>query len=69
MSIRDRMFWEGEARKLGFNTPTMSQRLYTYDEDGEPVCCNPGGHSFVCEDVESGEGRSYCEYCLADGDA
>lgn len=49
----------------------MNQRLYDLDEDGEPVCTNPGGHSFVCEDVDGlyAEGRSYCEYCLADGDA
>lgn len=47
----------------------MTTRFYTFDDDGEPVCCNPGGHEFVCEEVESGEGRSYCQWCLADGDA
>lgn len=38
-------------------------------EDEEPRCTNPGGHSFVIEDTDHGEGRSYCEWCGADGDA
>lgn len=67
MSIRDRMFWEGEARKLGIHTPTMEP--VESDDGYPPPCTNGHGHSWVCEDVESGEGRSYCEYCLADGDA
>ena len=47
------------------------------DLDDEPKCTNPEGHSFVCSgtayggDDESyrGEGRCYCEWCGADGDA
>jgi hypothetical protein len=47
------------------------------DDDDEPKCTNPNGHSFVCSGVayggddESyhGEGRCYCEWCGADGDA
>jgi len=42
-----------------------------------PPCSNPGGHSWVYTgtayggDDESymGEGRVYCEFCGADGDA
>jgi hypothetical protein len=42
-----------------------------YDDDGEPICTNPGGHSWVTQkgDDIAGEGRSYCEWCGADGDA
>lgn len=48
------------------------------DEDGaDAPCTNPGGHDFQCSgtayggDDESyhGEGRSYCIWCGADGDA
>lgn len=47
------------------------------DEDADDACCNPGGHSWVYTgtayggDDESyfGEGRCYCEFCGADGDA
>ncbi len=43
----------------------------------DDACCNPGGHSWVYTgtayggDDESyfGEGRCYCEWCGADGDA
>lgn len=48
-----------------------------YDEDGEPICNNPGGHEWAFTgtqyggDDESymGEGRCYCVHCGADGDA
>lgn len=43
--------------------------MFEDEYEDENKCENPGGHSFVCEDCDSGEGRSYCEYCLADGDA
>lgn len=54
----------------------MSKPRYELDEDGEPVCTNPGGHVFVCsgtayggdDDSYHGEGRCYCIYCGADGD-
>jgi hypothetical protein len=47
------------------------------DRDGEFICSNPEGHEFECTgtayggDDESyhGEGRCYCIYCGADGDA
>jgi len=40
------------------------------DEDPQP-CTDPRGHSWVIQDTEEieGEGRSYCEWCGADGDA
>lgn len=48
-----------------------------FDDDGEPRCTNPGGHEFECTgtayggDDESyfGEGRCFCVWCGADGDA
>lgn len=43
-----------------------------FDGDGDPDegCTNKGGHSFVTADTDNGgDGRSYCEFCLADGDA
>lgn len=40
------------------------------EDDSEPDCSNPGGHSWVTADEDNGgDGRSYCEWCLADGDA
>lgn len=45
----------------------------TTDDDGYPGPCphDPDGkHSWVTADEDNGgDGRSYCEYCLADGDA
>jgi hypothetical protein len=47
-------------------------------EDGyDDKCTDPGGHSWVYtgtayggdDDSYHGEGRSYCEFCGADGDA
>jgi hypothetical protein len=48
-----------------------------YDDDGYPICSNPKGHEWACTgssyggDDESyhGEGRCYCIWCGADGDA
>lgn len=38
--------------------------------EDEGACTNPAGHSFVCADVDNGgDGRTYCEWCGADGDA
>lgn len=47
------------------------------DDGADPPCTNPKGHEFVCTgtqyggDDESyfGEGRCYCVWCGADGDA
>lgn len=47
------------------------------DDDGVPRCSNPKGHSWVCSGTAyggdderwHGEGRCYCEWCGADGDA
>lgn len=48
------------------------------DFDGQDdACSDPGGHSWVCtgteyggdDDSYHGEGRCYCEFCGADGDA
>lgn len=36
-----------------------------YDEDGEAICSNRRGHSWVCRDDD--EEISYCEWCGADG--
>jgi hypothetical protein len=55
----------------------MSSPLSDYDPEDFDRCTNPDGHSFVCTgtayggDDESymGEGRCYCEWCGADGDA
>lgn len=50
-----------------------------YDEDGEPICTNPSGkgHEWAFTGTQyggddesySGEGRSICVHCGADGDA
>jgi hypothetical protein len=41
-----------------------------YDDDPNEGCTNKGGHEFVEEDTgERPEGRSYCQWCGADGDA
>ena len=48
-----------------------------HDDDGEPICSNPGGHEFECTGTQyggdderwGGEGRSLCIHCGADGDA
>lgn len=37
------------------------------DEDGQPICTNPGGHEFQT-DIEEHE-RCLCIHCGADGDA
>lgn len=34
---------------------------YTYDEDGEVICSDPGGHSWVISDEN--ENVCYCENC------
>ena len=47
-----------------------------YDEEGQPICTNPGGHEWSYTgtayggDDESyfGEGRCLCVHCGADGD-
>lgn len=46
-------------------------------EDLDDGCTDPGGHSWVCtgtayggdDERYCGEGRTYCEFCGADGDA
>jgi hypothetical protein len=40
------------------------------DEDDGMRCTNPGGHEFVIQEGDDihGEGRSYCQWCGADGD-
>jgi hypothetical protein len=41
-----------------------------FDADPNEGCPNKGGHEFIEEDTDDGsEGRSYCQHCLADGDA
>lgn len=51
----------------------MSTLFFSDIEDSDDYDLQPcgewSGHSWVCEDAEIGEGRSYCEYCGADGDA
>jgi hypothetical protein len=55
-------------------TPQTGKPIF--DEDGEPKCCNPGGHEWAYTgtayggDDEShfGEGRCYCIWCGMDGD-
>lgn len=55
----------------------MADFPYEDDNDGEPVCTNPKGHEWAYTgtqyggDDESyfGEGRCYCIWCGADGDA
>jgi hypothetical protein len=55
----------------------VARRERAADDDPNDRCTNPGGHSWVCTgtqyggDDESyhGEGRCYCEWCGADGDA
>lgn len=47
------------------------------DFDGEPRCTNPEGHEWAYsgsayggdDDSYCGEGRCYCVWCGADGDA
>jgi hypothetical protein len=51
--------------------------MFDGDDDPDEGCSNKGGHEFVCSgtayggDDESyhGEGRCYCQWCGADGDA
>lgn len=51
--------------------------VLTIDDDDSDACSDPGGHSWVYTgtayggDDESyfGEGRCYCEFCGAGGDA
>lgn len=43
-----------------------------FDDDPDPNerCSNKGGHEFVTADEDNGgDGRSYCQWCSADGDA
>jgi hypothetical protein len=55
-------------RIVGFDRPDHDDDMFDADDEGE---CphNKRGHSFVTEDVDRGEGRSYCQWCNADGDA
>lgn len=60
--------------EAGDTKRTMEEVLDPPDpapEDDEPRCVNSRGHSFVIQDTEEirGEGRSYCQWCGADGDA
>lgn len=43
----------------------------TDEDDGyPPPCIDRNGHSWVVADEDNGgDGRCYCEYCGADGDA
>jgi hypothetical protein len=52
---------------LGERDPTEAEAAA---DDSEDKCSNPGGHSWVTADEDNGgDGRSYCQHCLADGDA
>lgn len=44
---------------------TARRTLDGDDEDGEAICSNRRGHSWVCRDDD--EEISYCEWCGADG--
>lgn len=52
-------------------------RLPFDDDAADPPCTNPGGHEFECTGVlyggdderYHGEGRCFCIWCGADGDA
>lgn len=46
--------------------PVIDATGPSYDDDGNAICSEPGGHSWVVSDEDD---RSYCEYCSADGDA
>lgn len=47
------------------------------EDDGEPRCTNAAGHEWACSGTQyggddesfNGEGRCYCVWCGADGDA
>lgn len=55
----------------------VDEPLEDFDDDPNDRCTHPDGHSWVYTgtqyggDDESyfGEGRCYCEFCGADGDA
>ncbi len=53
--------------RLGEDAPEPESVV---DDGHPPPCTNPEGHSWVCADTDNGgDGRTYCEFCLADGDA
>lgn len=64
-----------EDLRRRLNLPTLCRE--GDDDEPDDRCSNPGGHSWVYSgtqyggDDESyhGEGRCYCEFCGADGDA
>lgn len=66
MSFAD---WVRELRGPDAHIVVRSGPLSSLMDDPDPPCSNPAGHSWVTEDVERGEGRSYCEWCGRDGDA
>lgn len=76
--------WSPEQRQAYLNGLELVARKAlepaddrTHDDDGEPICSNPGGHEFECTGTQyggdderwGGEGRSLCIHCGADGDA
>ena len=62
---------ENERRAFGFAARHLLASA-ALPEDAEPDgdCSNPSGHEWVCADEDNGgDGRTYCCWCLADGDA
>lgn len=58
----------------GYSSPALDTSFHDGEmdvEDDPQPCSNPRGHSWVVQEGDeiSGEGRSYCEWCGADGDA
>lgn len=60
----------GAAARFVLALPPSHEALDMGYDEYPPPCTNPAGHSWVIEDTDGhGEGRAYCEWCLADGDA
>lgn len=62
--------WNADADRLKEQGDANAAADHAGAEDDEPSCTNPRGHSWVtAEEDNGGDGRCYCEWCLADGDA
>jgi hypothetical protein len=67
MSASASRLWRAGYDAWKLATPPDDEEERLDDEcNGEPRCTDPKGHSWVTSDED---GRSYCEWCLADGDA
>ena len=60
---------DGVAAPRGLRSAASHPVTDPEQQEGDD-CSDPNGHSWVTADEDNGgDGRSYCEHCLADGDA